>query len=333
MTQKTPPLDDKELLIHIGMPKTGTTTLQAHLFHHIPNLTFWGKYDDDRAFAAMALPWIDDLRQLVNHADDFHVSEQSGAIGQQLLNALDTSETLRNLISLEGIGNPFVDLHNVQPKDIYRKAHHLAEVVDLVRSAGVRVRILMTLRPQEDLLPSLFSQIYFHGFACGLYGNSFDAFLDFMFEDTLIGQGHALYFDRLIDTYAGLFGTENVSYVGMRGLFSGQECSDVQAMAAYLSCTQTDILSALSRKKSNVRKTTIQGKAYTRMMVHSPAARMLKARTGMNAEKYAFSLMDRIRIWRGRPVLWKRIPQDARIMDYYAASNARLADHYKLVLS
>ena len=127
----------KTLLLHAGYPKTGTTTLQKGLFATAPDTCFLGK----RQGGADMLEGFRDrcvleLRNLVNAATTAHLEARREAIAAHLCELMETAPERLFVLSAEGFTNPLVDTHYLQPKDIARKAEHLARALGPVRAAG-----------------------------------------------------------------------------------------------------------------------------------------------------------------------------------------------------
>lgn len=313
----------KTLLVHIGYPKSGTTTLQGTLFPKAPGMAFLGKGN-----GPYCAPEIDRFRALVNYGTYHHVTARAGAVAEDIRALWAASGQEVALMSLEGLTNPFADTHYTQPKDTFRKMSDMARILAPLREAGVTVRVFATLRDQVAMLPSLFSQIYLHGFATGLYGNSYPSFLDFMLGDDVLGFGPEFFFDALLDHLGDLFGQEHIYAAVMGGLLAGKPCRETAAAAAFLGLPEEEVITLIGTEQKNARK----GSAGRKIMTRSAGIDRFEAMTGLPLKRAAFGMSDRLKLARHKRVVWDMPDESARIRDYYAASNARLKERYDIAL-
>ncbi|MEO0930047.1 MAG: hypothetical protein AAFY14_05275 [Pseudomonadota bacterium] len=317
--------DVPQFLLHVGYPKSGTTTLQAGIFADRPDIFFAGKTQGPSG--EEITPEADRFRTLVSYASAAHLKRHGAGAIAGLDRIWQASGKRKLLMSLEGMTNPMVDTHYTQPRDIFTKATHIAELLAPVRARGVELRFLVTLRAQTDLLPSLFSQIYLHGFTTGLYPPSYDGFLDFMLGDEIMGFGPDFFFDAYLDHLGALFGAENVFAADMKALLKGE--GGTQALADFL---ETDTATCAEQVAASPRMNTRKLAGGRRMMVKSGALQQFEANTGFAVRRRAFGMMDRLNLRRGKPVLWQLPDRTERIAAYYAASNARLAETYGITI-
>ncbi len=308
------------VLLHIGYPKTGTTTLQQTLFPAAPSVKFLGKGKAETPQS------IDALRKIINYGSGFHVSKHGPTIARALTEANAGEETGKLLLSLEGFTNPFVDTHYIQPKDVLKKIDDIRTVFAPMMGEGVAVRILATLRNQTELLPSLYSQIYLQGFATGLFRSSYDSFLDFMFEDEVLGFGPDFYFDIVLDRCREHFGEANVFAASMNEVFGNGGERGVKALSSFLSLDEDECVSLIGDAKHNVRNRADTNQR--KMMAVSPGVRRFEENTGASIMSKAFALTERLKIRKGESVYRSLPDRSERIAAYYAGSNARLEEKH-----
>ena len=315
------PLSDRTLLLHLGYPKSGTTTLQAGLYRTAPGIFFMGKTHDEK----MADPIIDRFRTMVNYGTLSHIRAQKTAITDKIAEIWQANGSDIALMSLEGLTNPFVDTHYTQPKDIFTKAEAIAEILE---GLGVTTRCLVTLRAQTELMPSLFSQIFLQGFSSGLFKPNYDAFLDFMLGDEIIGFGPDFCFDAYLDHLAALFGADQVFAVSMKGVLADTPGRDTGVMARFMGLPEKDVITMIQEGgRQNVRNTGNKGR---RMVMKSPGVNRFEDNTGLSLRRAAFGATALLKEKRHRPAHWRLPDHSARIAAYYDASNARLAERYEI---
>lgn len=319
--------DETQLLLHLGYPKSGTTTLQAGVFPQCDQIFFAGKAADTGR--ETILPEANYFRRLINYASAYHLDHQSAAAIADLDRIWQDSGKTTMLMSLEGLTNPFVDTTYAQPRDLLTKASFLARMLEPVRARGTRVKILITLRAQKALMPSLFSQIYMQGFTTGLYKASYDSFLDFMLEDEICGFGPDFFFDAYLDHLGDLFGAGNVFAAEMKSLLSGNANPASDAVADFLNIDATLCRERIAKTpKRNVRNS---GKGR-HMMPKSGGVRRFEENTGFALRRKAFRFQDRLNLRMGKPVIWQIPDRSDRIEAFYAASNTRLAQNYGITV-
>lgn len=299
----------QRLTIHVGYPKTGTTTLQNACFATLPADVFLGKAP------GRMVDWVDRFRVLVNYGTGLHVRAA----------APDLAAALRGhgeavLISLEGFTNPFVDSHYLYPKDAFLKAEHMRAALDTAMQDGLDVQVLLTVRDQTALLPSLFAQSGFHGAVAGLFEFNYDSFLDFMLDDSVAGFGPDFCFDRYAKHCAALFGQDAVTVLNMADLIADRTPAALASLAQILPMDADAIAQALDTTPRNVRLSS--GTSRYKMMVKSRVA--LRRLFGSREINWT----QKARIASGRPVYMQVPDRSDRIAAYYQASNADLAQEF-----
>lgn len=317
--------DIPQLLLHVGYPKSGTTTLQAGIFANRPDIFFAGKGQGPAG--EELTPEADRFRTLISYATLSHLKQN----GEDAIAGLDriwqASGKRKLLLSLEGMTNPMVDTHYTQPRDIFTKAEYIAKLLAPMQARGVKVRLLVTLRAQTALLPSLFSQIYMHGFTSGLYQASYDGFLDFMLGDEIVGFGPDFFFDAYLDHLTALFGVGNIFAADMKTLLQGE--GGTRALAEFL---EIDVVTCAEQVAASPRMNTRKQAKGRRMMVKSGALKQFETNTGFAVRRGAFGMKDQLNLRRGKPVFWQLPDRSDRIAAYYAASNTRLATTYGITV-
>jgi hypothetical protein len=181
-------------VIHIGFPKTATTTLQNHLFAKHPGILYLGKPYRDDDLKAM-------IRDLVMQESTVYQAENlKQYIQKHLARGPETGENVF-LISDE----TFVSAAKVRDKGVV--AHRLK---DLFAAA----KILVTIRNQMDAVKSGYiGGGRLLGNVPGKYKNMIVSFKDWLeiCENMYHGDfvRNVIYFNT-IDYYARLFGKENI---------------------------------------------------------------------------------------------------------------------------
>lgn len=138
----------KRLLLHLGLPKTATTTLQHHVFqplHVNGKINFLGKVIDFN---------VHEKATFRNYTGGFIrkacEGNDVGSLSEQLNNALD--ENKLNVFSDEGIMVSYPGKENLP---LTEKVRNLSEML-----LDYDVRVLLTVRQPLDYLFSLYVELY-----------------------------------------------------------------------------------------------------------------------------------------------------------------------------
>lgn len=322
----------KKLILHIGYPKTATTTLQGNLLEKCQEINYLGKFVGETPKKLLFPdPIIQQFRDIVNNGNSLQVRKMAPYFFEQIhQKVLEADKT--TVISAEGFMNPIVDTHYVPNKDIFLKAKHIFDILNHGTHEQVETQILITVREQVDLVPSFFSQSYFQGRACGFYGKTYESFLDFLFEDNFQGFGPIFKYDEVADYYCELFGSENVIVLSMKDLLASSVNPTTEKMAELLSIDTKTLISMLQGQQRNTRKVKGGSKPTYRLMPPTKAIRKAATSWGFSAQAPSVGIVNRLRQALGRELFLSISDYSDRIRAYYAMSNHRLQEKYGIFL-
>jgi hypothetical protein len=182
---------DRPVLIHVGMPKTGTTSLQMNLLIKHPGIQYLGKpltvFSKDVARLTRSITYDTGL-------DNPAALE---AFRQETVNPLIAGRTEPLVISEEEFSTS-TPSSEVSPDAI----------ADRLMALFPQARILITIRRQQDAIPSL----YTHMCEMGLVKNiDFNRWFDFNFATE---AGQSVYdYAQVTERYANRFGARRVHLV------------------------------------------------------------------------------------------------------------------------
>lgn len=182
----------RRLVLHLGLPKTATTSLQTHMFPQLPGYLGWFH---DFTFSSKALHEFVELFALGLLVDGKRVFEIDGCpvwlpALKKWVNELLASDEEIILLSFEGFsawpsrdniaGWPVNDVPGSLPRQGKHPIIYFLERLSELLPANVELKTILTLRNQSDWLGSLAAQMKVTetGFVQRLIRND-DAFLNY----------------------------------------------------------------------------------------------------------------------------------------------------------
>ncbi len=195
--------------IHPGYPKTGTTTLQGSIFPDVCHQNGWHYFG--KRYGPNGESRTDPIvREFIREFpawNELFVAQNAADVRARF--GLDNHRTL--FVSLEELilrslkgeivgGRPVVDDFGAA----------LRKLRALFTGTKAAIRILITIRNQRDLLPSLYAQGYNHYFRRIAETRTFGDFLEYVLDP--MAGGHTispLYYDGAVRYAMDLFGIDN----------------------------------------------------------------------------------------------------------------------------
>lgn len=318
---------NKRLILHVGYPKTGTTTLQRTLFPglSLPATLYLGKLYGEKA--KFREPEMDEWRYAINtrsslHFDDFLIAHK-GKIKKIL------SQCSSNCViwSVEGFLDPTLSYSRAGyvPKDVVLRAEHLRKMVETEVPGSFETLVLITIRNQVELMGSTFCHTGGRGVRSGLHRHTFASFVRFCLDDMAVGFGPAYDYLRMSELYERLFDAGNVLVLPMEGLFDRNTGMYRKKLAAHLGASSEDLeclITATVEKKRRESALTIVIKRY-------PALAQKIVSGASMVSRYSGILSHGIRVV--DVATTKEIIKE-RILDYYCSCNKELSKTYNLAL-
>lgn len=307
----SPAPDIKNIVLHVGFSKTGTTTLQKHLFSNHSQVHYLGK------------PYVDDtLKTLVHRL----IMQESLVYDPAPLRNHLEKEILLNI-------NPAqkVILLSEEMLLSYSKARDKGLVAQRLNEAFPSAKILFTIRDQFELLKAAYlsrgRQLnYVPPQYSGLHV-TFREWLALAFENIERSYlGHADYY-KTIDYYARLFGKNRVCVLLLEELIHSP-AEYAGKLSDFLGIAADETRDLLAGKHAN--------RGISRFQLESEA---LRSRWYPFSRSYLISKLLKIYLFLTRNARRKqdaevKIPQDwvERIGDLYRAGNRLLISEYGLPL-
>jgi hypothetical protein len=203
------------LLIHVGYPKTATTTFQVHVFPHHPEIDYLGKFlPSHRYREEETYHQIDDLL----HRSELRAPDL-GPLREYIQSARLQSSRKVVLISSESFIHP--------------AASDLARVAARLKDAVGDGKILITIREQIGSILSFYWMHGRHGEYLSIGAREISERLVFplSFSEWIKVQMNApdrnylatLKYDEVIDCYAKIFGKRNISVLMFETLMNAPD--------------------------------------------------------------------------------------------------------------
>lgn len=194
----------KNIYLHIGYPKTATTTLQARLFSQHPELIYLRSKEKQ-------LNFVSD----VFFARENFVKRNIRNIKNELLKNTNCCRSGKFVYSEESLlsfsmffrFNPAPYIWMVEPNSVARKLHVSFSDTGVFDS----VKIIVTIRKQDEMLKSMYAQVYNLVFKRFRETCNFKKFLNYsLLESPANGIIDTLHYNDIIGEYESLFGKGNI---------------------------------------------------------------------------------------------------------------------------
>jgi hypothetical protein len=228
----------RKLIVHLGYPKTGTTTIQRNFFSNHRRINYLGR-PFDRAEIEKALYIISDFDDIVfNEYLNFIISVFDSNLADDKISVLSSEHhTHKFTLVLGGASERNMGL-------IAKRLYQIFELMD-----NVDVRFLFTIRRQIEMFESYYVQKYNDFKKTDI--NTFDKLYKFSIDHQDQGLMLALNYDKIISFYCDLFGSNKVTVLVFEE-FIADRLNYCNKLAILLNIDEREILSLLSAQKENI---------------------------------------------------------------------------------
>jgi hypothetical protein len=287
----------KSLTIHVGLPKTATSTLRQQVFCDHPEVVYLGP--------GAGFPDADEAIKEVCFADGLNYEGERHADSMKKLLYCFSDDNRAGVVSYENISAP--------GRDRLMKATRL-------KALFPTARILITIRRPEDLMISMYFD-RLRDFADQPHtAPSLTAWLEQEWRDNWRGRFLRLQFAKLLRTYRALFGRENVLPLFFEDIVHSKT-EFANKLSGFLEVDREITRRLLTEKKSNARLTSLR---YSEIRLYSrfPFLKPLE-RTRHILPSWAKTLVGRVaakdEARTALPETWRQT-----VRDYASAENEEL---------
>jgi hypothetical protein len=296
-------MQQNQIVIHIGYPKAGSTSLQHNLFFDNPRINYLSSNKPKEAG-----------NEFQNHPDTLyfyrHLFEKNIAYREDV-SADIWNQHFAPVLSLEKVNVLSAEhfLKNAVPVDVV--ARRLFAVIP-------NGKILIIIRNQIDLLRSYYDMFPFAMWDGSTKYLPLQKWLEKIFEEQTRNLAGALFYPSVIDLYATLFGRQQVGVYLFEDLFRGGEATAGDDLAEFLGLEGEDTKERLARRGANVASQHFWSKMARRVLGDFHASDVLPLWMIRKLERIGSYMAPSRRTKIGQA-------QATQISSFYQESNAELA--------
>jgi|GEM_PF-6641055 hypothetical protein len=196
----------KKLYINIGYPKTATTTLQKHYFTQIKDLYYLGKFDESKNGFKLKKEIVEDLKFTNISSIKYYKNNFSRALYEII-------EGDKALLSEEALLGSCLFFR----KDLIYGNLKLVSIYELIRMIKMLfdekffdIKIIITIRNQTDIIPSLYAQAFRMSYSKIASLNTFEKYIQHITMDTNSPIASHLDYFEVSNLLEKEFGNENI---------------------------------------------------------------------------------------------------------------------------
>ena len=246
------------VVVHMGLPKTGTTFLQDHVFRTCDQIADFGKtssYKTER-------PDVDPALRMIATVSDAEFTSQLASIRALLMREAEKAGALNPgpsvpLLSYEGFFRP--------------KAIHPIEIYGRLESIFGTVRVLLTIRQQFDLITSWYLYRFYNFLQAG--APSFEVWATKRLQKhSAWNLFHCCDYWPVIKQLVARAGDGNVLVEPMEGLIRGADPDAIGRLADFLGVDHDALAQAFNRAKPEKQRIDQLGFLLGRVLYESEKA-------------------------------------------------------------
>ena len=226
--------------------------------------------------------------------------------------------------------SPIPYIWTVDPNSVARKLKIIFKDTEIFG----KVKIIITIRKQDDIIKSMYAQVYNMVFKRFKQTNSFKKFLRYSFENKDQFILDAIDYNNVIKTYEELFGKENICVLVFEELKEDKK-SFIKKLTDFMGIDFNEAMSLIENKHTNKRSSSTEiyqsdERRITELLGYYKA-KLGIGRLGLS-NSFIYRFLDKIYIY-GRK-LKIEIPKfyEKELEKLYEKGNKELSDRYNLGL-
>lgn len=254
-------MNKKTVLLHVGYPKTATTTLQRHVFPQLNGFNYIGKSYDSGMKCLFDISLLAKLGLDPNGID----KEEAKCFIEKLQNHTDERPLL---ISEERIIGSIITPRFFSKKEYRTSSPHSAarDLYELFDPSLFQVKILITLRRQCDALASKYAQSFQKSYSKIPQLSTFDSFIGDILENSGNPVREGYDFLKACTAYEKYFGKDNICILPYE-FFKEDADSFIRSLFLCAQITPPDQQFDLLTKENS--RSTEKGKRYTKRSLYN----------------------------------------------------------------
>ena len=238
--------NEKEIFIHIGYPKTATTTLQNNLFPNHSELNYLRKGGNNLHLIHDAFfSRENSFKKNINK----YKEELLKVTQNQVKGKFVYSEESLTSFSMFFRFQPRPYIWTLEPNSIARKLKIAFSDTDVFDCT----KITVTIRKQDDMIKSMYAQVYNFVFKKFRETKTFKRFLNYSLhevQDNFIVD--SLHYDEVISEYETLFGEDNICVLVFEE-FKKDKLAYINKLCIFMNIDEKEALRLVENKHSNKR--------------------------------------------------------------------------------
>lgn len=229
------------VFLHIGYPKTGTTTLQKYLFPKHSGIKSL-QLDSELGFIKNIFTCRENsIKRNIKAIAD----ELSGQVTDEYKNYIYSSESFTSF-SMFFRQNPYPYIYTLDPNSTARKL----KTAFLETRIFDDVKIIVTIRRQDDLLKSIYAQVYNLVYKRYKVTNTFQKFINYSIKNKDNFILDALQYNDVITEYENIVGKDNVCVLVFEQ-FKQDGTAYIDKLCSFMNIDSDEAINLLNDKHFN----------------------------------------------------------------------------------